>query len=60
MITLTSPWHYSLLGCTFPVGTVFIPQLGSARRGRTVYSYATPNGGHGECLIDDDITPGQD
>ena len=56
MITLTSPWNSGC--CIFPVGTVFIPQR-TTRRGGTVYAYGTPNGGHGECLIDKGITPGE-
>jgi len=55
MITLTSPWNSGC--CIFPIGTVFIPQR-SARRGGTVYTYGTPNGGTGECLIDAGVTPG--
>ena len=58
MITLTNPWNSGV--CIFPIGTVFIPQTRTASRGRTIYSYATPGGGHGECLIDAGVTPGQD
>lgn len=53
MITLTFPWHCSRLGCTFPVGTVFIPVDGR------VWSYGTPGGGTGQCLLGNDVTPGQ-
>ncbi len=59
MITLTSPWHSSRLGCTFPVGTVFIPQARAIAVSGRVWSYGTPNGGTGQCLFDDDVTPGQ-
>jgi|10_taG_2_1085330.scaffolds.fasta_scaffold97104_2 hypothetical protein len=50
MITLTAPWNsgYAL----FPIGTVFIPHEVCGHR--TVWSYATPNGGHGKCVINHD------
>ena len=57
MITLTSSWTDTRLGCTFPAGTVFIPQR-TARNGGTVYTYGTPNGGHGECLLAEGVVPG--
>ena len=52
MVTLTSSWTSARLGCTFPAGTVFIPQYGR------LWSYGTPNGGHGECLFDEGVVPG--
>ena len=57
MITLTSAWTDTRLGCTFPAGTVFIPQR-PARNGGTVYTYGTPGGGHGECLLAQGVVPG--
>jgi hypothetical protein len=56
MITLSSPWNSGI--CIFPAGTVFIPQRTIRNRG-TIYTYGTPGGGHGECLIDEGVTPGQ-
>jgi hypothetical protein len=55
VITLTKKWNSGC--CIFPVGTVFIPQR-TTRSGGTVYAYGTPGGGHGECLIDAGVTPG--
>ena len=59
MITLTSPWTSSLLGCTFPIGTVFIPQVRAIAVSGRVWSYGTPGGGTGQCLLGNDVTPGQ-
>jgi len=56
MITLTDTWNSGY--CIFPAGTVFIPQRTVRNRG-TVYTYGTPDGGHGEVLIDAGMTPGQ-
>ena len=56
MITLTEQWNSGI--CIFPAGTVFIPQRTVRNRG-TVYTYGTPNGGHGEVLIDAGVTPGE-
>jgi hypothetical protein len=56
MITLTESWNSGT--CTFPVGTVFIPQR-PARNGGTVYTYGTPGGGHGEVLLNMGIIPGE-
>ena len=55
MITLTEQWNSGV--CIFPVGTVFIPQE-RASAGR-VWSYGTPGGGTGRCLLDEGVTPGQ-
>ncbi len=55
MITLTSPWTNH--GITFPVGTVFIPAE-YTKRG-TIYSYGTPDGGHGQIIARKGITPGE-
>ena len=57
MITLTAKWHDPLGGLIFPVGTVFIPQRNT--RNGTVYTYGTPDGGHGECLFYTGTIPGQ-
>ena len=54
MITLTSPWNSGV--CTFPAGTVFISAR-TTKRG-TVYTYGTPNGGHGETLVYKGTIPG--
>ena len=56
MITLTESWSSGY--CTFPAGTVFIPQRPTSRGG-TIYTYGTPGGGHGEVLLDEGITPGE-
>ena len=56
MITLIDTWNSGV--CIFPVGTVFIPQR-TARGGGMIYTYGTPGGGHGTCLIDAGATPGQ-
>ena len=54
MITLNVKWNSG--HCIFPAGTVFIPQR--TVRGRQIYSYGTPDGGHGEVILDDDNPPG--
>jgi hypothetical protein len=54
MITLTEKWNSG--HCTFPIGTVFIPQR--EVRGRTVYAYGVPGGSYGEVILDKGQTPG--
>ena len=56
MITLTAKWTPPEGGIIFPIGTIFIPQRASYSG--TIYTYGTPNGGHGEILIDTGIIPG--
>ena len=56
MITLTAKWTPPEGGIIFPIGTIFIPQRASYSG--TVYTYGTPNGGHGEILIDTGVIPG--
>jgi hypothetical protein len=59
MITLTSSWTDTRLGCTFPTGTVFIPHRNpNLLSGGRVWSYGTPNGGHGECHLAEGVVPG--
>jgi hypothetical protein len=55
MVTLIESWNSGY--CTFPEGTVFIPQK-VTKRG-TIYAYGTPDGGHGQVIIDVGITPGE-
>ena len=58
MITLTEKWSDPRGGIIFPVGTVFIPQRVLAKGRGTVYTYGTPNGGHGETYVTKGLVPG--
>ncbi len=58
MITLNTKWTACHLGLTFPVGTVFIPLHPSRSGERRIWSYGTPDGGHGQVLLCKGVTPG--
>ena len=57
MITLTENWNSG--ACTFPIGTVFIPQMSFRdSRGLTAWCYGIPGGSYGEVILDAGVNPG--
>jgi hypothetical protein len=49
LVTLAKPWTSDVGGVTFPIGTVFV------RQRRDVWSWVTPDGSHGESLLQDEF-----